>query len=47
MLYDSWSFYEDRLPKKRIFFQRKRSFVGPLLTVMAAIAVVFETVSRF
>jgi len=47
MLNNSWCFYEERLPKKRIFFQRKRSFVGPLLTVMAAIAVVFETVSRF
>lgn len=46
MLHDSWSFYEERLPKKRIFFQRKRSVMGPLLTVMAAIAVVFETVSR-
>ena len=46
MLNNSWCFYEDRLPKKRIFFQRKRSVMGPLLTVMVAIVVVFETVSR-
>ena len=47
MLNNSWCFYEERLPKKRIFFQRKkRSVMGPLLTVMAAIVVVYETVSR-
>ncbi len=46
MLNNSWCFYEERLPKKRIFFQRKRSVMGPLLTVMAAIVMVFEAVSR-
>ena len=37
----------ERLPKKRIFHPRKRSFLGPLLTVAAAVLVVFEAVSRF
>ncbi|MES2473837.1 MAG: hypothetical protein V4601_13475 [Pseudomonadota bacterium] len=46
MLNNSWCLYEERLPKKRIFFQRKRSVMGPLLTVMAAIVMVFEAVSR-
>lgn len=47
MLQNSWCFYEERLPRKRIFHPRRRSVLGPLLTVMAAIAVVFEAVSRF
>ena len=46
MLEDSWCFYEERLPKRRIFHPRKRSYFGPLLTLAAAILVVFETVSR-
>jgi len=47
MLQDSWCFYEERLPKKRIFHPRKRSFIGPLPTIAAAIVVVFEAVSHF
>ncbi len=47
MLQDSWCFYEERMPKKRIFHPRKRSYFGPLLTVAAAIVVVFEAVSHF
>src|SRR5207248_10575719 len=46
MLQDSWCFYEERIPKKRIFHPRKRNFFGPLLTVAAAVLVVFEAVSR-
>jgi hypothetical protein len=47
MLQDSWCFYEERLPKRRIFHRRKRSLVGPLFTIAAALLVVFEAVSRF
>ena len=47
MLQDSWCFYETRMPRKRIFHPRKRSFLPPLLTIAAAIVVVFEAVSRF
>jgi hypothetical protein len=46
MLQDSWCFYEERLPKKRIFHPRKRSFAGSFLTIAAAIAVIFEAVSH-
>jgi len=46
MYQDSWGLYEARHPKKWIFHPRKRSVVGPLLTVMAAIVMVFEAVSR-
>jgi len=46
MLQDSWCFYEERMPRKRIFHPRKRSLIGPMLTVAAALVVVFETVSR-
>jgi hypothetical protein len=44
MLQDSWCFYEERLPKRRIFHPRKRNFIGPLLTIAAAVLVVFEAV---
>lgn len=47
MLQDSWCFYEERSPRRRIFHPRKRSIIGPLLTIAAALAVVFEAVSRF
>ena len=47
MLQDSWCFYETRMPKKRIFHPRKRSLIAPLLTIVAAVVVVFEAVSRF
>jgi hypothetical protein len=47
MLQDSWCFYEERMPRKRIFHPRKRSLIGPMLTIMAALVVVFEAVSRF
>jgi hypothetical protein len=47
MLQDSWCFYEERLPKKRIFHPRRRNLLGPLLTIAAAIVVVFEGVSHF
>jgi len=46
MFQDSWGLYEARHPKKWIFHPRKRSVMDPLLTVMAAIVVVFEAVSR-
>ncbi len=46
MLQDSWCFYEERLPKKRIFHPRKRTIISPLMTVAAALLVVFEAVSR-
>jgi hypothetical protein len=42
MLQDSWCFYEERLPKKRIFHPRKRSMIGSLFTIAAAFAVIFE-----
>ena len=44
MLQDSWCFYEERLPKRRIFHPRKRNVIGPLLTIVAAVLVVFEAV---
>jgi len=47
MLQDSWSFYEEPMPRRRIFHPRKRSLVGPMLTIAAALVVVFEAVSRF
>jgi hypothetical protein len=46
MLQDSWCFYEERLPKRRIFHRRKRSLLGPLLTIAAAALVVYEALSR-
>jgi hypothetical protein len=48
MYQDSWGLYEaPRHPKKWIFHPRKkRSVMGPLLTVMAAIVLFYETVSR-
>jgi hypothetical protein len=46
MLDNTWCIYEERLPKKRMFHPRKRSVMGPLLTVAAAVLVVFEAVSR-
>lgn len=47
MLEDSWSFYEERLPKRRIFHPRKRSFAGPFFTIAAALAVIIVAVSHF
>ena len=47
MLQDSWSFYEEPMPRKWIFHPRKRSLIGPMLTIAAALVVVFEAVSRF
>jgi hypothetical protein len=47
MLEDSWSFYEERLPKRRIFHPRKRSFAGSFLTIAAAITVIFMAVTHF
>jgi hypothetical protein len=46
MLEDSWSFYEERLPKRRIFHPRKRSFVGSFLTIAVALAVIVVAVSH-
>jgi hypothetical protein len=46
MFQDSWGLYEARRPKKWIFHPRKRSVVAPLLTIAAAVLVVFEAVSR-
>jgi hypothetical protein len=47
MLQDSWCFYEERLPKRRIFHPRKRSFMGPLFTIAAALVVIYEAFSHF
>ena len=47
MFQDSWGLYEARHPKKWIFHPRKRSVVMPMLPVMAALVLVYETVSRF
>jgi hypothetical protein len=46
MLQDSWCFYEERLPKKRIFHPRKRSYAGSLFTIAAALAVIVVVVSH-
>jgi hypothetical protein len=46
MLEDSWCFYEERLPKRRMFHPRKRSFAAPFFTIVTAIAVIFEAVSH-
>ena len=47
MLEDSWSFYEERLPKQRIFHPRKRSFAGAFLTIAAALTVIVVAVTHF
>jgi hypothetical protein len=47
MFQDSWGLYEARHPKKWIFHQRKRSVLMPMLTIIAAIGLVFEAISRF
>jgi hypothetical protein len=46
MLEDSWCFYEERLPKRRLFHPKKRSFTTSFFTIAAAIAVIFEAVSH-
>lgn len=46
MLQDSWCFYEERLPKRRIFHPRKRSPTASFFTIAAAIVVLFEVISR-
>jgi hypothetical protein len=46
MLQDSWCFYEERLPRRRIFHPRKRSLMGSFFTIAAAIGVIFEAVSH-
>ena len=49
MFQDSWGLYDEApaYPKKWIFHPRKRSVVGPLLTIGAALLVLFEAFSRF
>ena len=49
MFQDSWTLYADepRRPKKWIFHPRKRSVVAPLLTIGAALLVLFEAFSQF
>jgi hypothetical protein len=49
MFQDSWTLYDDEPthPKKWIFHPRKRSMMGPLLTIGAAMLVLFEAFSRF
>jgi len=50
MFQDSWTLYDDEPahPKKWIFHPRKRrSVMGPLLTIGAAVLVLFEAFSRF
>ncbi|HEX4026353.1 MAG TPA: hypothetical protein VHX18_01945 [Rhizomicrobium sp.] len=46
MLQDSWCFYEERLPKKRIFHPRKRSFAGSFLTIAAALTVIIVAITH-
>jgi hypothetical protein len=47
MFQDSWGLYEAPHPKKWIFHPRKRSIMGPLFTIGAAVLVLFEAFSRF
>ena len=47
MFQDSWGLYEAQHPKKWIFHPRKRSVMGPLFTIGAAVLVLFEAFSRF
>lgn len=49
MFQDSWTLYDDEpiRPKKWIFHPRKRSVMGPLMTLGAAVIVLFEAFSRF
>ena len=49
MFQDSWTLYDDEpiRPKKWIFHPRKRSMMGPLLTIGAAMLLLFEAFSRF
>jgi hypothetical protein len=46
MLQDSWCFYEERLPKKRMFHPRKRSLAGSFFTIAAALGVLIVVVSH-
>ena len=49
MFQDSWTLYdaEPIRPKKWIFHPRKRSVMGPLMTLGTAVIVLFEIFSRF
>jgi hypothetical protein len=49
MFQDSWTLYDDEPthPKRWIFHPRKRSVMGPLLTIGAAMLVLFEAFGRF
>ena len=49
MFQDSWTLYDDEpiRPKKWIFHPRKRSVMGPLMTLGMAVIVLFEIFSRF
>ena len=49
MFQDSWTLYDDEpaYPKKWIFHPRKRSVVGPLLSISAALLVLFAAFSQF
>ena len=49
MFQDNWTLYDDEpiRPKKWIFHPRKRSVIAPLLTIAAAVLVLFEAFSRF
>ena len=46
MLEDSWSFYEERLPKRRMFHPRKRSITAPFLTIAGVLAVIIMAVTH-
>ncbi len=46
MLQDSWCFYEERLPKKRMFHPRKRSYAGSLFTIAAPITVIVVAITH-
>jgi hypothetical protein len=49
MFQDSWTLYDDEpiRPKKWIFHPRKRSVMAPLLSIGAALLVLFVAFSQF
>ncbi len=44
---DSWCLYEAPNPRKRIFRPKKRALFAPMLSIAAAMLVLFEVASRF
>ena len=46
MLEGSWCLYEERLPRKRIFHRKKRSWTAPLFSIAAVMGVIGVVVSH-